>query len=190
MTLPSGSRVFLFPRTGNARVANTRRGYAPSPCSQPEARGGERQRARREPAWDGDGGMSAPSSGPFYPLLFTFNAMEVENSEPRPAGEGDVTRTATLRRWSTRLRPKLRELALAVADIAKAISLTLVSKEWGGATLSADKKVIRHHLRAEKSEGKIRNRNYGTFVRLTVLFLENSIELHMYVVIYANQNNT
>jgi hypothetical protein len=41
-----------------------------------------------------------------------------------------VTRTATLRRWSTRLRPKLRELALAVADIAKAISLTLVSKEW------------------------------------------------------------
>ena len=78
--------------------------------------------------------MSAPSSGPFYPLLFTFNAMEVENSEPRPAGEGDVTRTATLRRWSTRLRPKLRELALAVADIAKAISLTLVSKEWGGAT--------------------------------------------------------
>jgi hypothetical protein len=42
-----------------------------------------------------------------------------------------VTRTATLRRWSTRLRPKLRELALAVADIAKAISLTLVSKEWG-----------------------------------------------------------
>ena len=127
VTLPSGSRVFLFPRTGNARVANTRRGYAPSPCSQPEARGGERQRARREPAWDGDGGMSAPSSGPFYPLLFTFNAMEVENSEPRPAGEGDVTRTATLRRWSTRLRPKLRELALAVADIAKAISLTLVS---------------------------------------------------------------
>ena len=96
--------------------------------------------------------MSAPSSGPFYPLLFTFNAMEVENSEPRPAGEGDVTRTATLRRWSTRLRPKLRELALAVADIAKAISLTLVSKEWGGATLSADKKVIRHHFRAEKSE--------------------------------------
>jgi hypothetical protein len=78
--------------------------------------------------------MSAPSSGPFYPLLFTFNAMEVENSEPRPAGEGDVTRTATLRRWSTRLRPKLRELALAVADIAKA-------KEWGGATLSADKKL-------------------------------------------------
>jgi len=50
------------------------------------------------------------------------------------------------------LRPKLRELALAVADIAKAISLTLVSKEWGGATLSADKKVIRHHFRAEKSE--------------------------------------
>ena len=151
---PSGSRVFLFPRTGNARVANTRRGYAPSPCSQPEARGGERQRARREPAWDGDGGMSAPSSGPFYPLLFTFNAMEVENSEPRPAGEGDVTRTATLRRWSTRLRPKLRELALAVADIAKAISLTLVSKEWGGATLSADKKVIalRHHFRAEKAK--------------------------------------
>ena len=106
--------------------------------------------------------MSAPSSGPFYPLLFTFNAMEVENSEPRPAGEGDVTRTATLRRWSTRLRPKLRELALAVADIAKAISLTLVSKEWGGATLSADKKVIRHHLRAEKSEGKMTN--YGAFV--------------------------
>lgn len=99
--------------------------------------------------------MSAPSSGPFYPLLFTFNAMEVENSEPRPAGEGDVKRTATLRRKSTRLRPKLRELALAVADIAKAISLTLVSKEWGGATLSADKKVIRHHLRAEKSEGKM-----------------------------------
>lgn len=153
---PSGSRVFLFPRTGNARVANTRRGYAPSPCSQPEARGGERQRARREPAWDGDGGMSAPSSGPFYPLLFTFNAMEVENSEPRPAGEGDVTRTATLRRWSTRLRPKLRELALAVADIAKAISLTLVSKEWGGATLSADKKVIRHHFRAEKAKCEIR----------------------------------
>ena len=148
---PSGSRVFLFPRTGNARVANTRRGYAPSPCSQPEARGGERQRARREPAWDGDGGMSAPSSGPFYPLLFTFNAMEVENSEPRPAGEGDVTRTATLRRWSTRLRPKLRELALAVADIAKAISLTLVSKEWGGATLSADKKVIRHHFREKRN---------------------------------------
>lgn len=102
--------------------------------------------------------MSAPSSGPFYPLLFTFNAMEVENSEPRPAGEGDVTRTATLRRWSTRLRPKLRELALAVADIAKAISLTLVSKEWGGATLSADKKVIalRHHFRAEKAKCKIR----------------------------------
>ena len=100
--------------------------------------------------------MSAPSSGPFYPLLFTFNAMEVENSEPRPAGGGDVTRTATLRRWSTRLRPKLRELALAVADIAKAISLTLVSKEWGGATLSADKKVIRHHFRAEKAKCEIR----------------------------------
>ena len=45
--------------------------------------------------------------------------MEVENSEPRPAGEGDVTRTATLRRWSTRLRPKLRELALAVAEQQK-----------------------------------------------------------------------
>jgi hypothetical protein len=67
-----------------------------------------------------------------------------------------VTRTATLRRWSTRLRPKLRELALAVADIAKAISLTLVSKEWGGATLSADKKVIRHHFRAEKAKCEIR----------------------------------
>lgn len=104
--------------------------------------------------------MSAPSSGPFYPLLFTFNAMEVENSEPRPAGEGDVTRTATLRRWSTRLRPKLRELALAVADIAKAISLTLVSKEWGGATLSADKKSS--PLSCRKSE--MRNTNYGTFV--------------------------
>jgi len=72
-------------------------------------------------------------SAEFRTILSTtvhFNAMEVENSEPRPAGEGDVTRTATLRRWSTRLRPKLRELALAVADIAKAISLTLVSKEW------------------------------------------------------------
>ena len=186
MTLPSGSRVFLFPRTGNARVANTRRGYAPSPCSQPEARGGERQRARREPAWDGDGGMSAPSSGPFYPLLFTFNAMEVENSEPRPAGEGDVTRTATLRRWSTRLRPKLRELALAVADIAKAISLTLVSKEWGGATLSADKKVIRHHTFVMKK----RNAKYElwrfrmcTFVKLDRTPLDPHVRSQ-----YANQN--
>jgi hypothetical protein len=80
--------------------------------------------------------------------------MEVENSEPRPAGEGDVTRTATLRRWSTRLRPKLRELALAVADIAKAISLTLVSKEWGGATLSADKKLYVTTFVPKRAKGK------------------------------------
>jgi hypothetical protein len=87
--------------------------------------------------------------------------MEVENSEPRPAGEGDVTRTATLRRWSTRLRPKLRELALAVADIAKAISLTLVSKEWGGATLSADKKLYVTTFVPKRAKYKIRIMEYS-----------------------------